>query len=480
MPETSSAARTRKVSTTTTEEVPVDPGERQGLGMPWQEYLATVPEDELAITTVYIYRKEPPTISGFLLRSGGDGKSAERIDDQWLEDHFGGGTFDLTIRSKSGKSHYERTVRIAGLPKLTDKEKIAAPAPSPAAVAVSADNTAILDLLGKTIDRLERLQTNMNTPQRSAADDSVVEIMATAAKRGIEVAAGGSPAVREADEMDKMLRKAMLDRLLAPPAVPAESDFDKQLKKVMLDRLLAPPPSQNKSLIEELKGLAELRDLMGWSEGAGKGEHWTTALIHQAPAVLDKLGELNSTRLETAQTELRRAEIIANARRGVVTPPPAHQSPAVQTSANHPPAARPAAPQPGPAPAAGPIRMAPMDGGGTSAAPPAEAINHAPPSMEGLDTESPAIVQFVKERVVAMVQEGTPGGGIVAFLIGMRQEKFVQMLVKYTPEQISAFLRADPILRQAVEHPDWADVLEEARGYVHDQEVAAAAPPLVQ
>jgi hypothetical protein len=471
MPQPVVAARTKTVETTTKEEIPVVERENQGLGMLWQDYLATISEDELAITEVKVYRVEPRTQEGYICRVLG-----ERVDEAWMQERFGGGVFNVRIWSKSGKSSLERNVKIVGAPKFLPTEPVP-PGVTTAVPATSADNAALLALLEKTIDRLDRLQAG--TAQPSPAQDQVVQIMADAAKKAVEIA-GSANAKPQESNLDSDLQRLKLMAEIFKPTPPPQDKVRDAFQEAMIKKLLDPPPSQGKSLIEELKGLAELRELMGWSEGGGKGEHWSTALIHQAPAVLDRLAEIDSTRLQTAQTEMRRAEIIANARRGIVTPPPTQQPAPVQTSANRPPAARPAAPQPAPAPAAGPLRMTPMGGGEASAAPTAEVVNNAPPSMAGLDTENPAVVQFVKERVVAMVQEGTPGGGIVAFLIGMRQERFVQMLVKYTPEQIAVFLRADPILRQAVDHPDWADVLEEARSYVRDQEAAAATPPLVQ
>lgn len=468
MPQPAAGARTKIVETTTKEEIPVIEKETQGLGMPWQDYLRTIDDEEREITTANVYRYDPPTQKGFIVQTC----PAEAIDEEWIRSRFGGGTFGLKIYSKSGKSAFIKDIVIAGSPKFLPTEQATA---AHAAPAPSADNAGILALLEKTIDRLDRLQAG--TAQQSPAQDQVVQIMADAAKKAVEIAGSANSKPQESSLDSDLQRLKLMAEIFKPAPAPQDKLRD-AFQEAMIKKLLDPPPSQGKSLIEELKGLGELRELLGWGEAGGKGEHWTTALIHQAPAVLDKLAEIDSTRLQTAQTEMRRAEIIANARRGIVTPPPAQQPPVVQTSASHPPATRPAPAQP--APPAGPLRMAPMDGNSASAAPSAEVVNSAPPSMAGLDTESPAIVQFVKERVVAMVQEGTPGGGIVAFLIGMRQEKFVQMLVKYTPEQISAFLRADPILRQAVDHPDWEDVLEEARGYVRDQEAAAATPPLVQ
>lgn len=471
--------RSKKVQTIVTEDVTVTGTENQGLGMPWVDYLASIPEDELEITEVKIYRAEPKILEGFVTKIFG-----ERVDEAWIQERLGGGRFNVRISSKSGKSHFERNIPIAGAPKLTADELAArnggvAVAPAPATAVSSTENSALLALLEKTIDRLDRLQAGITSPPRSsAAEESVVDIMATAAKRGIELAGGnaGNAAPRAGDSpFDHPVVKMLLDRFMAAPAAPQEDEITKAFKQAMIRKLTEPPPTANKSLIEELKGLGELRELLGWGEaGGGKAEHWTTALIHQAPAVLDKLADISSTRLQTSQAELQRANIIARVR-GNMPPPPnppaAAQPPAVQTSATQPPA-MPASPAPG----AGPLRMAPM---GAPGEPPPAA---PPPHVEVLDTasaintESDAFVQMVKEQVVAMVQAGEPGGGIVAYLTGSRQQKFVRMLGSYTAEQITAALRNDPILRLAVENPDWGDILDEAKEYIREQDQRNAAP----
>jgi len=418
-------------------------------------------------------------MSGYLFRSGGDGKPAERIDDQWLEDHFGGGTYDLTIRSKSGKSHYERGVKVAGLPKLTEKEKAVAPVPiATAAVpaAVTAENATLLGLVNKLMDRMEAMQERMeNRPVTagSAAEASGIDVVASAAKRGFELITSAQPAApaKEMDDLDRAFRAAMIKRLTEPAPAPVENEFDKQLRQAMLDRLLS-PPSESKSLVSQLKELGELRELLGWGGDAGGGrpEHWTTALIGQAPALMNTWVEGNQTRERAAQAELERTRIIANAQRGVRTPPPPGAPPPnVQTSAN--PAAAPGRPPAGAPPAARPLRMTPIDGSEPPPAAPAPEATVPPPNFSGINTESPEMVQFVKEGVVRLVQGGESGGGIIGFLVGMHQEKFIDLLVQYSPEQITAYLQTDPILHQAAENPDWRDILAEARDYVRDNQV---------
>jgi hypothetical protein len=479
MPTATPAARSKKVETITTEEIPVTGNENQGLGMPWGDYLASIPEDELEITEVKIYRAEPKILEGFVTKVFG-----ERVDEAWIQDRLGGGKFNIRISSKSGKSHFERNIPIAGVPKLTADELAArnggvAPvvAAAPALAAPNPDTSAaLLGMIEKLTDRIERMQERSTGPQTSPAQDSVVEIMATAAKRGIEIAGGGGGNQGAGGHpldaiLNHPLAKMLLERFLAP--VP-ESEFDKQLKALVLKRVLD-PPTANKSLIEELKGLGELRELMGWGEASsGKAEHWTTALIHQAPAVLDKLAEMSTARVQASENELQRARIIANAR-AHMPPPPNPNTPAVQTSAPTAPAS--GRPAPGPAPAPGAIRMSPIDSARAAAAPAVDIPAPVTVAPGLVNTEAEWFVNFVKERVVAMIQNGEPGGAIVGFLNGANQQKFVAMLVNYSPDQVTAFLRNDLILAQAVAHPDWNEVLKEAREYIRDNADEAEVPP---
>lgn len=461
MPEVAGAARTRKVKTISEEEVEIPEGESKGLGMPWQEYLAGIADDELAITTIYIYRKEPPTVSGFLARLGGDGQPAERIDEEWIAKRFGGGVYDLTIRSKSGKSHYERGVKIQGEPKLTVREQgsVGASATTAAAPGLDAGLARLTDLLDKTIDRLSTIQAQPAL-QPNPATSQVVEIMSSAAKEAVKIAGSG----REAgggDDLDKEFKRALIRKLLDG----GDSNLDKDLERLKTLRDVVAPQTSAKSLVEQLKELGELRELLGWGKEAGKGD-WVSLLIDKAPTVLDKLGEITASRAEEARERRRGAEAIAVAR-GAVPAAPA-PSAALPTSANRSPA-------PSPAPMGSGLRLVPQ---GAETAPPAEVIPPtAPPAnAAGLDTESEGFVSFVKQRIVEMIETGAEGEAIVDFLDGVKQHQFVEMLGRFSADQITQYLRQDPILVRAVEHPRWPDVLAQAQAYVRDEDAPPSKP----
>ena len=436
----------------------MDDGEGRGLGGPWQDYLARLDDDRLVLTKINIYRMEPRTQQGYIEQV------SERIDEAWLQERFGGGVFALRIETKGGPCAYIRDVRIAGEPKFLASEGKSAVI-GPVAGSDASALKSVLEMLDKTVDRLERLQNASGQP--SAVQQNVVDIMADAARKGIEIASNKQPeGVAKDDPLKEKLLNAAIERMLAPaPAVPAAPLSDPRIDKLIdaaIQNMLN-PKTPNKSLLEELKSLGEVRELLGWGEagGGGRPEHWTTALIHKAPEVVDKLADLFATRLQTAQAELQRANVIANANARVRQAQPlpaaaAPPAPGVQTSTI------PEAPPPD----AGPLRMTPMGG-----APAATQVPHAPIEVGpigGIDTESPAFVDFVKRRVVHMVKSGQPGGSIVAFLEGNQQGQFIEMLVKFSAEDITRFLSKDPVLKEAVEDPEWQQVLEEAKQYVKE------------
>ncbi len=457
MPETTPTPRIRKVRTITETEENDNEKKTRGLEMPWQEYLATLSAEDLAIHDIYIYRKEPVPISGYLA------KVHECIDDQWLSDRFGGGTYDLVIRSLGlGISAWERGVKIVGEPKLTDKEK---PASNPVQVLPSsgadASNQRLVDLLEKTIERLSNLQQPTPTTP-NPAQDSVLEVMSAAAKRGIEIAGGGGANTPAANPlMDKVLMM-VLERGLNPPA---PETFEQQLTKLKTLRdIIAPSvPGSTGSLAEQLEGISKIGEMMGWKGGGGGGGKWyedvLRTLAEKAPEIFEKIREVSQDRVQVEHARLRRTEVAAAAaaqgaggRQPVL---PSTQTPAPSSAA--------VPVQAGP----GGIRMAGMNGGtpGTqSAAPPTGAI----------DTESEAFQLHMKQAIVRIFNEGGDGGFIVDFLMANNQGRFVEMLGRFSTEQISSYFKADPVLSLIASDEEWPAVLAEAQEYIQERQRKAA------
>lgn len=462
MPTPNALPRVRTVETKTTEEQPITGS--TGLGMPWHEFLATAEDDELEITTLKIYRVEPPgTSSGFIEKITGE--ALRDVDEDWIKARHGGGVYALGVRVKNGKSAYERGVRIQGDPKLPSTTA-ATTAPA------SAGNDSqgkLMDLLERTIERLENRTA---TPTNGVAQDASIKLVAEGASQAIKLVTdqiGGRPALAE-DGFEKQLRQVMLERLLHPPK---EQTITEKLAELKMLRDLVQPAggAAGKSLVEqvtELKTAAEALGLTTAAAGGGKmGLMELGALaLEKGPEILAKMQEISADRASVARDQRLRTEAAASVVRRGPPPPPA----ALPTSAM-PPAAPPARAPAGPAPPSG-LRMTPLgDEPLPAPAAPAEAAPDA-----AIDTEAPAFVAHVKRRVVELIEEGSDGATIVDFLYGNKQFAMLEMLQKASPAQITTALAMDPVLGRATRHADWPALLQEAKEYLAD--MAAAAPPI--
>ncbi len=444
MPEISSVPRTKKVTTSSTEEIPVDQNEGRGLGMPWQDYLAGLSADELAIHNIYIYRKEPGPVSGFIA------KVHEAIDVQWLQDRFGGGVYDLTINSKSGKSHYERGVRIVGEPK---NMPTANPAPAAAPAGNDPAMTRVLEMLERLTDRLTAQQGG--GAQNLAANSAALDIVADAAKRATTIIGGTASA--GGGGLSARLEQILIERLLKP-----EETLVEQIEKLKAMKDLIAPAAASGNLVEQLAGLQKVGEMLGWKMEAGGGgggnslRELAALALEKGPEILDRLGSV-VTASARANAEAQR---VAMAYRQAGVRPPPYPPPAAQpgipaqTSAPAPPAAGQSAPGNG-------FRMAPMD-------PPA---GEAPPPADSPFVQTPQFAAFVKLRIVEMVEGDYEGSSIVDWLDGNYQQEYVNMIEKYSPEQVTAALRQDPVLAQAANHPRWPAVLQQARKYLQVDDV---------
>jgi hypothetical protein len=96
-----------------------------------------------------------------------------------------------------------------------------------------------------------------------------------------------------------------------------------------------------------------------------------------------------------------------------------------------------------------------------------EETANAQATVEIMPTEQEIYVTGVKRRVVACVQNGDEGAMIVDFL-EIAWPEAVNYLEAFNAEQITEFFGNDPILREAVAHPRWAKILQQAQEYLHE------------
>lgn len=220
------------------------------------------------------------------------------------------------------------------------------------------------------------------------------------------------------------------------------------------------PMKQVETMISIFKSLDEIR-----GGGGGGRRDWKATLAERAldavPQVLDTFRQTREANVEIARERARASENL----RHVANP----SAPPVRTSVMTP---RGTAPAPAAAPghtidprvvSNGGLRTVPLDrveaSAEASAAVPAEIV------FETIDRNSPAFDNFLKQTIVEMVLRGDHGEQIVDFLDGAKPG-YSENLVRFSPEQLTGYFGADPILRAAVDHPSWFEVLDEARKYI--------------
>lgn len=449
MPATMSGARTKTVETRTLEEVPV--GEGGGLGCLPLEYLAQCTEEELAIANVRVYRYDAGTPGIFLVKLD----PAQRIDEDWIGQKFGGGTYGVKVYSKGGKSGFDRGVRIDPRvygpakdgPLSTSANGNGSPPAAPPPPANDAVMNRLIDAMERQSDRIERLfEQRAAPPAAPAAEQSVVAVMAEASKAAIGVVAEaakqaiGAGSAREA---------------------PKENSFDQDLQRLKILKEIAAPaqaaPVPN--AVEQVAQLATLIEAVRKLGGEGGGTDWKTALVDKGldhiPELVD-LGKSIMAGQNKQAEELRKREEARRVnletigrlqRQPLPNAPPA----AGQPSAANAPAA-PAEANPNPV---SPLRVVSFETPPAAQAPEPVQPEIIPPNLPANAQEQAAMIQeFFKHRVVQLVAEGDEPAAVLDF-IDRADPVIGAILTKASEKQIREFLAKDPILVEITRLPNY-------------------------
>jgi hypothetical protein len=477
--------RTRKVITTTQVDEPMEPDRITGFGGGhFSEILRDIPDDDLELYEVTIYRRAPIN-EGHIVKLGGSSPyRIERIDEQWIGDRLGGGTYQVKIYEKRDRRTAFQECKIAGEPKPSPfaprgtTPVIGQPAQAVVAAPATATDPAmqqVIELLNKTIDRLSQLQEARSAqPASNPASDHAIDIVSAAAKKGFELL-GSMGGNKSGDNLDAELRAAVLRKMLAEPEKPKGLIEQLGDLKQLRDLFMPAAPGSVKSLGEQLKEIIEVAGALGLSKGGGGEETPTTLMdlakmaVERGPEIIGKVREIAQDRVALEEARTRRAQVQA-----ATGPRPVYVPPQPLPAGNPPQTPAPGTHSSTVMPASSSIRYG-GPAGGNGAAADAGGTHSAPSAPAALDTESPAFIQHVKESIVRMVHEGFEGASIVDFLRANRQGELVRLLAEYTPQQITDLLKADPILAQAANHLDWPAVLEEAREYVAQLRAEQAA-----
>ena len=457
MPTLQGGARSRTVETRTVEEVPV--GESQGLGCSPLEWLAQASDEDLGIANVRVYRYDAGTPGIFLVKLD----PAQRIDEHWIGEKFGGGTYGVKVYVKPGRSGFDRGVRID--PRLYGAAKLeplstsangngaAAAAPPPANDGAL---NRLADILERQNERFERMWDQRGAAAAPAAPDPI-------AQEGFKIALG---AIGEA-------MKTGLAMVARPPAEAGSLDKDLERLKALRELLPAPAAATAAApgdMLDQVTKLGALIELVEKIRGnGGGGGDWKQALVEKGLDHIPELVDFGKT-LVTGRTkeaeELRKRE---EARQRSLA--------AIQQINT----ARGAAPIPGIPPVApeaagepvSPLHVVPINSNGAAPAPEVVPSEVIPP--EQAQEQATMIQEFFKRRIVQLIAEGDEPAAVLDF-IDRADPSLGALLTRASEKQIRQFLAADPVLAEITRLPHYEAFLRGLLSEMASEESAAEAP----
>jgi hypothetical protein len=403
--------------------------------------IAEIPADQWnRVYDVMLTRLEP-RVPGVPGSKGYLAMFTEPVRLPQIKNMYGGGKYQVVL-SKNGRFVTSHNFDIEGTPKydLTRENPSAAPAG-----AGPTDQQGLISLLRELVDKLQSSPTVTDDVKQTASS-----LLQEAAKSSIEMVKAQVPKATNASEELRSLIGTLKDLNLVgtTPATATSSNplIDKVLG-LLVEKALTPPDPLAQltvymTLFEKLEGLR--------GEGRGGKKDWVSTAIEKGaeilPRVLDEVHASREANVEVARTRLATAQTM----RGV--PPP---------------------PAPGAPPSPGTAAVLASPGGrtglqverlnGEPSAAQAEAAAAAP-AVPMIDPNSSAYQNFVKARVVDLIDQNYEAPDIVAYLDGALPGFCDQLM--YPEQVVEASMREDPILVRAVDHPRWKKLFAQVRDFI--------------
>jgi len=431
------------------------------------DLLADISSDEWArVYTLELRRLEPklaaaPGTKGFL------DVFTEPVTKAMIKKQYGGGKFRLLLL-KNNKYKTSHDFDIEGDPIYARGREVAP------------DNSNGTALEGRLLNMMEtnmrELKEELKRREASGTPDpafeKAVNILSTAYTTGLS-------AVQKEQSNPTALLKDLVSTAKEMGLLGANGNGGdggiiatiRVLKELGLIGQSAVPQNPLEQLNLYLSIFEKMDDLRGGGGGRrGKDADWKETLANKfgdaLPTILERMGQPRAR---------------AGVRPGVAAPP---QRPSVQPNPQ-PITPRAAAPGARPAPAATGLRVVSEEEAAPAASaeqPAASAQESAvPASAEQIAPEALAAIEEqayyvgVKRRVLQAVKDGDEGSLIADFL-ELAWPQMVNYLESFNAEQISKFLAQDPILGEAVQHPNWPLVLRQAQEYLAEDAPAEMAP----
>jgi hypothetical protein len=390
---------------------------------------------------IYLYRLQPATLG----HKGYIAKFSTPVTQEEIKETFGGYEYRISLH-KGAKWICQDVFSISAPPKAIGSADPAMFASNPGAG--GADATAqvsqVLQFVNQRLDK-ERLE-KANDPAYLASLDLVRE----SAKQAITAAysVNRNPA---AEQIQGNMMQMMMTMLST-------------MTNTLLQRSLQPP---EKTAVSGMREIIDLMGIMGMKVGAGGGARPDAItligekLIDIAPQILEK-GAMFMERYQAiarertvqAQYQFNTAQVMRGQQ--PANPPPMQPMATAASQPTAPPQAQPAQGNAG-------LNTVPFPEAGI---PPSQ----APATGAAIEFDA----DMIKRRVVELIARGASGDMLMAFISGVN-ETFAITMQQSSEDLIRSFFAMDPILKQAMQFPNFDQCLSEAIEYLHPEGAPAPA-----
>jgi hypothetical protein len=394
---------------------------------------------------IYLYRLQPSG-PGY---GGQVAKFSEPVTIDQIAESFGGYEYRISLH-RGSKWICSEIFKVAAPPKMMGMADPAVIAGMPHAAAgdATAQVSQVLQFVNQRLDkeRMERkddpvYQAQINLLQKTA-EQAITQAYAQ----------NRNPA---AEQIQNNMMTMMMNMM-------------NTVTSALLQRSLQAP---EKTAMSGIKEVLDLLTMMGLKMGGGGGKLdagtiLSEKLIDVAPKILESAVPLLERwqavgRERTIQEQLRFNALMIQ--RGQAPIPVSAPQPV--TAAN-PPAAQGAIPPPTAQPAQG--------NAGLNTVPFPENGIPASQAVPSAGTDGAPNDDWLKRKVVELIGRGASGDMLMAVVSGIN-ENFALTMQASSEEMIRMFFAADPILKQALQFPNFDQCLSEAIAYLHPEGQPAPA-----
>ena len=390
---------------------------------------------------IYLYRLQPSTLG----HKGYIAKFSQPVSQEEIKESFGGYEYRISL-NKGTKWICSDVFSISAPPKAIGMA-------DPAMFATNPGGTSGADATAQVGQVLQFVNARLDKERAEKANDPVYQAQIDLLKKTAESAitqaysANRNPA---AEQVQNNMMQMMMTMLTT-------------MTNTLLQRSLQVP---EKNAVAGMREIIDLMSLMGMKAGVGGGARPDALtligekLIDIAPQILEK-GAMFMERYQaiarerTLQTQYQfnTAQVMRGQAPSAPMPAPPAQTPVVSGQAP------PASPNPG-------IQTVPFPEQGIAPSQGAPATG-----MEGAPSD-----EWLKKKVVELIARGASGDLLMATVSGIN-ETFALTMQQSSEDLIRSFFAMDPILKHAMQFPNFDQCLSEAIAYLHPEGQPAAATP---